>query len=550
MKFIPQQNKTKEKSKKPFLILTVLLFVTAYLANGQGFLFDTSLDKNLKSNNKNVSAQQLFDIANHYHRTANNIDSALFYYNRLISGDFQGSNMADHHRVQAYNWSALIYYNKGDYRTSYERLLKALQLSEISNDVAMMSKIYSNIGNIYLRFSRYDLAKVYYLEALNTGQDSAGIAATLNNLGYMEVVSGNLDSAFYSLNQSLQLAKRHNPLIMQDVLHSLASFYKGKKNYDSAYIYYQLSINEATKNNTIAKKAKSLSDMGKLFFEVNRLDSSIFYIDLSNAIATEYNFLNTLMENYLTLSKIAELKKHNTLALNYFKQHSNLKDSILNLENIAYVDQLQHLHEVSKINQQIEELHHEQRVKERTIYYQKIIQYIVITVLLLISGILVLVVLQKRKLSTAYNVLFEKNIEIIDLQKHSSEKGLEKYKKSALKDDMQNELLNKILIIMEDTSIICDTEFSIDKLSELLNSNHTYVSQAINSVLGKNFRSFLNGYRIREAQRLFLEPGITKYTIEAVALKVGFKSRNAFGLAFKEVTGVTPHFYLKLAAAG
>jgi AraC-like DNA-binding protein len=152
---------------------------------------------------------------------------------------------------------------------------------------------------------------------------------------------------------------------------------------------------------------------------------------------------------------------------------------------------------------------------------------------------------QKRELNKAYKALFEKNIEIIELQDSSSENRTEKYKKSALTDHMQEELLDKILLLMEDSSIICDSKFSVDKLAELAQSNQYYVSQVINSALKMNFRSFLNSYRIREAQRLFSAPDAAKYTIESVSLRVGFKSQSAFRDAFKEITGVNPNFYFK-----
>jgi len=104
--------------------------------------------------------------------------------------------------------------------------------------------------------------------------------------------------------------------------------------------------------------------------------------------------------------------------------------------------------------------------------------------------------------------------------------------------------LHKILTLMEDSSIFCAPDFSVDKLAELVQSNQKYISQVINNVLKKNFRSFLNSYRIREAQLIFSEPDVKRYTIESVALRVGFKSRNAFREAFKEITGVSPNFYL------
>jgi YesN/AraC family two-component response regulator len=159
--------------------------------------------------------------------------------------------------------------------------------------------------------------------------------------------------------------------------------------------------------------------------------------------------------------------------------------------------------------------------------------------------VLTIIIVQKKQMKTAQKILFEKNAKLVELNINTDSKRLEKYRNSAQTDSMQSELLDKILALMEDTPTICDTEFSVDKLAELVSSNYTYVSQVINSVLKKNFRSLLNEYRIREAQRLLSSPDATKYTLEAIALQVGFKSRSAFREVFKKVTGVCPHFYLK-----
>ncbi len=187
----------------------------------------------------------------------------------------------------------------------------------------------------------------------------------------------------------------------------------------------------------------------------------------------------------------------------------------------------------------------EQQIKERTIRYQQIFLMITIGALALVSGVLLYVFFQKRRLNTAYKTLFEKNLKIIELQERPTETHRETDKKNTLTDNVQRELLDKIVAIMEDTAVICHPDFSLDKLAELVQSNQKYVSQTVNTVLKINFRSFLNGYRIREAQQLFAELDTTKFTIESVALKVGFKSPSAFRTSFKEVTGVSPSFYLK-----
>jgi YesN/AraC family two-component response regulator len=274
------------------------------------------------------------------------------------------------------------------------------------------------------------------------------------------------------------------------------------------------------------------------------MDSALFYINLSSAIAEENNFLSILAQNYLILSEMEEAKGQTKSAFNYFKRHAKLRNSVFSTERFSDINQMQRLYEISKTNQQIEQLAVEQQIKERTIYLHKIVMLIVIVVLLLISSILLFVYFQKRRLDKAYKILVEKNIENIDLQNNSAVKLQKKYQKSTLTDEKQQELLNRIFAVMEDTPIICDIEFSVDKLAELVQSNSVYISQTINTALNKNFRSLINEYRIREAQRILSEPDASKYTIESVALKSGFKHRGTFHDIFKEITGVSPKFYL------
>ena len=117
-------------------------------------------------------------------------------------------------------------------------------------------------------------------------------------------------------------------------------------------------------------------------------------------------------------------------------------------------------------------------------------------------------------------------------------------KSFTLPEKTQKDLLSRILVFMENTSEICHPEFTMDIMTDYLHSNNVYVSYVINNNLKKNFRSFLNAYRVREAQRLMSNPENSKYSVEFVANKVGYKSRNSFNAAFKEITGVTAAFYL------
>jgi len=509
---------------------------------GQNFPSVSSQNEELFSNFRQLSMQQLFDTACYYDDFRNSYDTAIVCYNLIINTPEKSRDLEQQTIViDALNRTAIIYAYLCDYRNAYKYFIDALLLCEKYNVTSPLLKIYNNIGNIFASFEKYDIAKSYFNKALNSSEDTASFDRAFSNLGLIELKNGNIDSAFYFLNKSLQLSKQYNPKELSGKLASIALIYRKTKQYDSAYYYYQLSLEDARKNNQLKTEAHTLSGLSQLFFELNKPDSVLVYVNLSNTIATEKKFLTTIAGNYLILSKIEESKGNVKKAFEHFKKHANLRDSVLNTSIFGDINQLQHLYEISKTNQQIEQLIIEQQIKERT---QKMIQIFILAAFLSACIVSLVFIFQNKKLKNAYKVLFEKNIEIVKFLENSSKNEQKKNKISDVSNG-QGELLDKILTVMNDTAVICNPAFSINNLAALVQYNHRYVSEVINNGLNKNFRSLLNSYRIQEAQRLFSEPETANYTIEYIALQVGFKSRSAFRDAFKEITGVTPAYYLK-----
>jgi len=530
---------------KRLLLFSLPMFLLQTVSYSQNLMSNSFQNNNVISNFLHLSPKQLLDTGDYY-RENNLFDQALMCYSVIINSPAKDTDEKQQKKiVEALNKSATIYGIMCDYRSAHELLIKALLLCEKYHYESYLPIIYNNLGNVYHRFKILDIAKTYFLKAMSLCSDSTVVVALLNNTGLIEMDKGVTDSAFYFLNDALKMSKQYNNIYLDIILNTIAQAHQKNQQYDSAFYYFQWSLKEARKKNNIAMEADNLSKLGYSFFETDKIDLALHYIDLSNTIAEENNFLEILAQNYLTLSEIEESKGRVVKAFEYYKTYASIKDSVFNIQNFEDINQLQRLYEVSKTNQQIEQFVIDQRIKEQQIHYQRIIQFITLAVLLLVSTILIAILFQKRRLNKAYKALFEKNLEIIHLQENSIESHRKKYKKNILSDNLQNELLDKILIIMEDTAIICDDKFSLEKLVEHTQSNSKYVSQVINDTLKKNFRSFLNGYRIREAQRLFSEPDAEKYTVESVALQVGFKSRYSFNEVFKDITGVSPGFYLK-----
>ncbi len=124
----------------------------------------------------------------------------------------------------------------------------------------------------------------------------------------------------------------------------------------------------------------------------------------------------------------------------------------------------------------------------------------------------------------------------------------EKQSRLRLSEAAADELGDKIVHFMETSEEWLDPDFSISTLASAVGSNSKYVSAYINDRLGKNFRTFINEYRILTALRRMSDTEkFGNYTIGAIAESVGFRSSTNFIAAFKKVTGVTPSRYLKLA---
>lgn len=71
------------------------------------------------------------------------------------------------------------------------------------------------------------------------------------------------------------------------------------------------------------------------------------------------------------------------------------------------------------------------------------------------------------------------------------------------------------------------------------------LAKYINSQYEVNVSQYLNRYRTQEAIQLMTSDFLVKYSLEALAMEVGFNSKSSFYKVFKDQTGKTPSAYLK-----
>lgn len=123
-----------------------------------------------------------------------------------------------------------------------------------------------------------------------------------------------------------------------------------------------------------------------------------------------------------------------------------------------------------------------------------------------------------------------------------------KYHHSTLSDADKDRIAQLVQQVMEQTEVIIQPNFTVEKLAQNISTGQKYVSQVINETFECNFNTLLGRYRIREACRRFNDPQrYGSYTIESIARDLGFKSRSNFATTFKKHTGLNPSEYLRLA---
>ena len=104
-------------------------------------------------------------------------------------------------------------------------------------------------------------------------------------------------------------------------------------------------------------------------------------------------------------------------------------------------------------------------------------------------------------------------------------------------------LKEKLTELFSKEMVYKNSDLKITQVSEMLNTNRTYISKLINTEFSCTFSEFVNRYRVEEAKRLLREESSKNYSLDYISEKSGFGSMVNFMRVFREIEGKTPgHF--------
>jgi AraC-like DNA-binding protein len=118
---------------------------------------------------------------------------------------------------------------------------------------------------------------------------------------------------------------------------------------------------------------------------------------------------------------------------------------------------------------------------------------------------------------------------------------------SSLSGTSIDETVSLLKKSMEDDKIYLDPNLNLNLLAIHIGIGQKTISAVLNQHLQKSFNEFINQYRVDAVKTKLQQPETVNLTIAGIASTCGFNSQATFQRTFKELTGMSPSEYRKLA---
>lgn len=233
-------------------------------------------------------------------------------------------------------------------------------------------------------------------------------------------------------------------------------------------------------------------------------------------------------------------------SLEYFKIYHQESDSIFNVERERSINELRVKYEAEKKENEIRQ----NRIV--IIQEQKKLQVAVLIMIVILTALAATYLMYKRQ-NNMYRQIVRQQHEFLKKEKRLKDKSegmpvalAPDTGHGAASENVKNEeLFMQIEHLMHAESIYKEKDLTIDKLSERLNTNRTYLSRTINQQAGMSFNNYINTYRINEAVKILSDTD-NDIPLKAVAADMGFNHIQTFYKAFQNTIGMPPLKYREM----
>jgi serine phosphatase RsbU (regulator of sigma subunit)/Tfp pilus assembly protein PilF len=255
--------------------------------------------------------------------------------------------------IQAYGWLGYLLDNKGDIKEALNYYTKCLNISEEMKDHGQVAVMLNNIGRMYADQEDYEKSIEYHERGiklwLELGDNLKGLANTYLNLASVYYKTDKIDEAIKLFNKSLKINKEIGDL------HGIAtsSAWLGKSYFDLGNAKDAIIIfKEAMEMHKQIKNKRGVSNcthnVGKIYLKQGNIKLAHIYAEKSFELAKELGYPKEIESAANLLSGVYEAQGQGIKALEMYKLHVQMKDSIKNEETQKATVQQQAKYEYEK----------------------------------------------------------------------------------------------------------------------------------------------------------------------------------------------------------
>jgi len=387
----------------------------------------------------------------------------------------------------------------GNQHQAISLVSKALEYVVRRNDSSRIAFCHQNLGIFLDQLGNLKEANEHHLQAYALYEqlgDQYHLASLLLNRATSEQKRGNITVSNQLLEQAIIISRTHQ---LENLLASML---------------VQKATNSIRQGTSLEQAAKDLEEAYLLYQKTGRTDKIAAFFEVKSRV-------------FAKLGQFASFQ----IALDSFVA---ITARTTNNNALATYQELQALYELDRKTQSIQQLESDVRARN--------LQLTLLATLLLSSALGAgAVIYQHLRLKRYVKSLFQLNSD------QATQPALVVNAKPFKESEAQLfELYERILRQMESEKWFLDPQLGLHEISSKMESNQTYVSQAINMYSGTNLAGFVNRFRINEARRILLSSA-QKFSMMEVAQQVGYTNRVSFYRQFKELTGFSPTEFMELA---
>lgn len=456
---------------------------------------------------------------------------------------------------QILNLSGLIDKNRGKYSDAINKYEKGKKIAKKINDQKLLIKLNNNIasvngeiGNFHYAINslkenndlidkyKYTYSKADYFKSKSL--INYNIANFYQDAFLKENISKYIDSAEFYLNNSL-LYSNSLSLNKLRVNIDLANIKFYKKKYLDAEKYYNTAGVIAKENKFINEQIIVKYNLGQLNYSLKKNEKAlILFKEVDSICYTNKLFGVEFMKSNYYQGKIYYdlndknngLKHFNIFTREYNRIEKNIIDQSLKINHQTSSKDL--MVEVEKLKNEL----------EKKIYFSNFWKLLVFIFVLGLIFFLIKITKEKKKSNKRVEQLLEefKN-------KKESKNTIDLNTKLNINNEKEKKILENLESLIQKKYFLSQ-DFNQQNVAQKIKTNTTYLSHIVNKNFNKSFSEYSNELKINYAiEELINNPTYRKYSTQAIAESVGYKSNSSFTKSFKKRAGVSPaQFILKI----